>query len=796
MSDSKSIRIRNTGLRSTYRLSLKELKEILRDRRTIITLVAMPLLVYPLLSILLQKFYFAAANTSDEIVYKFVFDQVIVDDDGKQISEEESVDKKISEKELIDGFIENYINFGEGYVFHELDFPPEKILKPLTAENVDPRFVGAFERRYFDENLLWLREKDDAELEKLVESGKADVGIRIFRGSRRNSRIEIIQLKSGVSANAATYLRKRIDATNHVVSRLQLSRSGLFWLGKQYETTSLESDAVAASISMSSLVPLILILMTVTGAVYPAIDLTAGERERGTLEALIAAPVPRFQVLFAKFVGVLTVAMLTAIVNMIGMFGTLAIFGLLPMLFGDGAFGWLPLFQIFTLLLLFAAFFSAVLLAITSFARSFKEAQAYIVPVTLISIIPGIISLSPELKFSGVFTVIPLVNIVLLAREIMEGTATYIPAIVAITSTTLYGIAALSVAATIFGSDSILYGNQSSWRSMIRRPAQSSVEISLARSMACLAVLFPLSFISLALVGRVPQWVAASQGIEVDKLAYWVQLVPFVISTTVVFVFVPILFLWHGRIRLLESLKFKGASPWAFAAAILIGVCLWPLTGQLVETVNNLAANGASEEPAWKTELLAKAKKIVEQWRTEPPWLIICCFAIVPAVCEEFYFRGMLLRSIARRQRAGVAVLSSALVFGIFHTLSLTDLSSQKFLPSFVAGIVLAIVALRSGSIIPGILLHALNNGILVSLAYYEDKLVEQKWIDSTQGGLPIWALVSAGVGVAGGILILFLFPGNRANDQADAKVDSELKPAADPVSTRMDAKPFENEID
>ena len=64
----------------------------------------------------------------------------------------------------------------------------------------------------------------------------------------------------------------------------------------------------AEGLSLAALVPLILILMTITGAVYPAIDLTAGERERGTLEVLIAAPIPRLGVLFAKYVAVLAVA--------------------------------------------------------------------------------------------------------------------------------------------------------------------------------------------------------------------------------------------------------------------------------------------------------------------------------------------------------------------------------------------------------------------------------------------------------------------------------------------------------
>ena len=76
-----------------------------------------------------------------------------------------------------------------------------------------------------------------------------------------------------------------------------------------------KSDAIP----LSSLIPLILILMTMTGAVYPAIDLTAGERERGTLEILVAAPIPRMGLLFAKYVAVLSVTVLTAVVNLASM---------------------------------------------------------------------------------------------------------------------------------------------------------------------------------------------------------------------------------------------------------------------------------------------------------------------------------------------------------------------------------------------------------------------------------------------------------------------------------------------
>ena len=239
MPDSNSIRNRNTGIRNTYRLSLKELKEILRDRRTILTLVAMPLLIYPLLSILLQKFYLTSAKTTNQLTYTYVLEPQFVDSNGKPLKGGDDEIPEIDDEKLVDDFIAQYINLGEAYAFPELAFPPEQLLKPLEDEgSIDPRFVGEFEHRYFEDNRIRLMEPDET-LEELVESGKVDCGIRIFRAVRRPSRIEIVQLKSGVSAKAADYLRKRVDLTNAIMSRLQIARANAFWLGREYRTTSL-----------------------------------------------------------------------------------------------------------------------------------------------------------------------------------------------------------------------------------------------------------------------------------------------------------------------------------------------------------------------------------------------------------------------------------------------------------------------------------------------------------------------------------------------------------------------------
>src|SRR5207253_2564793 len=107
------------------------------------------------------------------------------------------------------------------------------------------------------------------------------------------------------------------------------------------------------TVTLAALIPVILILMTITGAVYPAIDLTAGERERGTLEVLMAAPIPRLTLLFGKYVAVLAVALLTALVNLTMMTLTILASGLGSMLFDDSGLTLPLILKVLGLLLLF-----------------------------------------------------------------------------------------------------------------------------------------------------------------------------------------------------------------------------------------------------------------------------------------------------------------------------------------------------------------------------------------------------------------------------------------------------------
>jgi ABC-2 type transport system permease protein/sodium transport system permease protein len=317
------------------------------------------------------------------------------------------------------------------------------------------------------------------DLDLAVRESQADLGIRVPDAERAerdagrglNVTWELLYREDSVlGMNALAFVESRCAAANARVLEERLRRLGAVRPERPVRAVRapLRDAGLRSSVSFAAIVPLVLILMTITGAVYPAIDLTAGERERGTLEVLVAAPVPRTGLLFAKYVAVVVVAVLTALVNLVAMTLTVRLSGIGPKLFGDTGLTPGTVAAVFGLLLLFAAFFAAVLLILTSFARSFKEAQAYLIPLMLVALVPGMLGLT-GLPLSAPLAVLPLINIVLLARDLFEHSADAGLAALVVGSTLVYALAAIFVAGRIFGAEAVLYGEGGGWPALFRR---------------------------------------------------------------------------------------------------------------------------------------------------------------------------------------------------------------------------------------------------------------------------------------------------------------------------------------
>lgn len=675
------------------RLCRKELQETLRDRRTIITLVLMPLLIYPILSMTLNRFLISgAAGNGTEI--RFVVQA-----------------ETLQQAEALQQIVQS-----------PLAMPPEAIQAASGSEPpAEFDFYG---------------EGDTTPAENL-KTGRIDVAARTTPGPPQRFTLTALEGKAS-SQQARRILVERIQWFNAAVARRQLQAAAAQPIAPEIEVAVDDLESRTSTSVLASIVPLMLVLMTITGAVYPAIDLTAGERERGTIEAVIASPVSRGSLLFAKYIAVVTVALLTAVVNLVAMFTTLWLGGLLEILLGqDAAFPWREIAQVLVLLVLFAGFFSAVLLTLTSFARSFKEAQAYLIPLMLLALAPGVLSLLPGIELTVPLAVVPLINITLLTRDVFAGQAMLVPASVAIATTVLYAVAALSVAARLFGSDAILRSSERSIGSLLKRPDQPQATPTASGAVLTLAALFPVYFVTANVLSRLAP--AAIEG----------RLIINAFALILVFGCVPAVAAWLARCRFRSTFSLQSPGIAGLVGGLLMGLSVWAFSFELMWLAESLGIR------ALDTNNLEMARETAERMQRASPLILLATFALTPGVIEEWFFRGYLFSAFRRQLSAAKTILVCALLFGLLHTLTGSVLTLERLVPSTFAGLFFGWLTYRTGSIFPAMVMHFTHDALMLMVIRYEGTLKARGWDISQGQHLPLTILVATGLLLAAGIALV-----------------------------------------
>jgi len=173
---------------------------------------------------------------------------------------------------------------------------------------------------------------------------------------------------------------------------------------------------------IGAILPYIIIAFAFLGGMYPAIDLGAGEKERGTLETLVLSPATRTEIALGKFLVILTSALTAAFLGVASI--ALSIRYIAPQALLDKLDLDLPVSTIIPVVLLTippAAAFSGLFLAISIYARSFKEAQNYIAPLQFILILPAMAPMLPGFEISWTVAAIPLVNVSMISKELLKG---------------------------------------------------------------------------------------------------------------------------------------------------------------------------------------------------------------------------------------------------------------------------------------------------------------------------------------------------------------------------------------
>jgi sodium transport system permease protein len=214
---------------------------------------------------------------------------------------------------------------------------------------------------------------------------------------------------------------------------------------------------------LGGIIPYIIVLLAFTGAMYPAIDLTAGEKERGTIETILASPVSRSALTAGKFLTVLTASLLTTVLSLASMAVAMHVSPAMNRAAGGGeeffkmAISLKGALAVICMLVPVAVMFSAVLLAIALLAKSYKEAQSYVSPLMIIVILPAVTAMLPGVELDARLALVPITNVVLVSKEILSGIYHWDFIITSFASSCAYALIALFVAATNFRRESVLF---------------------------------------------------------------------------------------------------------------------------------------------------------------------------------------------------------------------------------------------------------------------------------------------------------------------------------------------------
>ena len=220
---------------------------------------------------------------------------------------------------------------------------------------------------------------------------------------------------------------------------------------------------------IGGIVAYMIILLCFTGAMYPAMDLTAGEKERGTMETLLCSPVSRSAIVLGKFCMVLTASVATMLMSLVSM-GVSAVAGG-SLLAGQGmasaakvaAGSTMPMIDpfgllgVFAMILPVAVLFSAVEFSLALFAKSYKEAQSYVSPLLIVIILPAMMSMLPGVELNAKLALVPVLNVSLVCKEMLSGVWHWPYLALIFGSTAVYAAAALAFAVAMFKRESVLF---------------------------------------------------------------------------------------------------------------------------------------------------------------------------------------------------------------------------------------------------------------------------------------------------------------------------------------------------
>ncbi|RDY23934.1 CPBP family intramembrane metalloprotease [Romboutsia maritimum] len=625
----------------------KEMIDILRDKKTLFMMIVLPIILYPVLIVGMTQVMTMTMNSMNEKDIKISFNTT-------------------PDKDLV-----NIINENK----------PKEEKKDGKLKIVD---VGNYEEALEEQKI-------DAYI-KIIKDEKIQNYKIYVNSSKENSNIASNKIEDVLNEYKRDKIENKLEQENMNVKETLEPIS--------FETVDTAKNEEIAGYFLGQILPFILIIGVLLGAIYPAIDVMAGEKERGTLETLFTLPITNLELVIGKYMAVSFCAIVTAVLNVLSILLTMVFIatsgGLASQLGVDGFnFGQLaiPIFITLICICLFSMVVSAISMCVCSLAKSFKDAQNYITPVMLLVMIPSYVSMIPNIKLNRMTATIPVVNISLLIKSVLTFKADLNLIVLVMISNLAFVILSVILLSKMFNSEEILFGNNKSFSFLEKR---CDIKKGTIPSVSDGVILYAVGLVLLIYVGTLVQIKFKIIGIGL---------------TQIMIIALPVLFALYIKSDLKKIFRINIPSFKSIIGSILLWMGGFIIVQVITQGLLYLFPQNMEVVEALNNTLFIKDKFLMN----------LFIIAVMPAICEEIFFRGFIFTSFNRSKKTvKVAIICSGILFGFMH------MDFLRIVPTSILGILFAYSVYKSGSILTSMIMHFLNNGLIVFMGHYPDnKLIK-----------------------------------------------------------------------
>ena len=679
----------------------REVRDQLRDRRTLFMIAVLPLLLYPLIGITFlqiaqflkeypSRVYFVGVDELPDSP-PFISDGKIVPELYSSTFKGGLIELTIAKNGFFDGLDPSIAArrlLEQADVDAVVHFPPQfkKSLDQFRASVVSPSVAS-----------------DPNQPLGVVDVPRPTI---FFNTARDKSRVA----HDRISAVLIRWRERIVDQTliehkvsSHVTSPFDVDDNDVA-----------ESSGQRAAV-WSKILPFVMLIWALTGAFYPAIDLCAGEKERGTLETLLSSPAMRGEIVLGKLVTIMIFSVATSLLNLLSMAFTATfiiekIRGIGPTP-DDLLLGPPPLFSLVWLVLAMlpiSALFSALSLALATMARSTKEGQYYLMPLLLITMPLLVLPMLPAVDLDLGTSLIPVTGVMLLLRRLMEGDYRDVFLYALPVSMVTLGCCYLAIRWAIdqFNNESVLFSESERldlglWLTHLVRDRGDTP--SVAEAIMCGVLLLLIRFFA---------------GFLLPFPETWDSFATMTLVTLVAFIAAPALLMTTVLTRRPhETLLLSRPPARSVTAALLLAICIHPAAMGMTELIQYLYPVRAGS--------FATFHQLLEQ--APGTWQLILFLALTPALCEEIAFRGFILSGLRHMGSKWKAIIISSLFFGFAHGVL------QQSIMATMVGIVIGYVAVQTRSLLPCVAFHFVHNSLVILSAElfegFVEKYPEYQWL-------------------------------------------------------------------